>query len=138
MSSLMQTPALSHWTQPPVHAGLRGLEPVLMLDWRIYSHNKRGIETLYQLGPALETASDDDFDDLIKVLGDVLQTIDGYLKVRGTESWLLRKIRTQRHVVADAVECIKRGYAPGQMPSRDSRIAMANSHMRRGRISHRH
>src|SRR5687768_2085660 len=122
MSALQMPQSLLCWDTPPSHGGLRSLQPVFVLDLQIYWQNKKGIEQLFRLQPLLETATDDDFDELNRLLSGVLRTIDGYLKVRGTGSLLLRKIRAQRPIIVDAIESIKRGYAPGTMPKPDDRI----------------
>jgi hypothetical protein len=120
------------WDRPPAtHPALRAIQPVFLLDWQIYGHNKRGIESLYgeQLASLIPSCSEEDFERLIDSLRHVLGTIDSYLKVRGTEGPILRRIRQQRCVIVDAVEAIKRGYAPGQVPKESERLATASTHL---------
>lgn len=73
--------------------------------------------------------TEEGFEELVTVLSGVLGTMDSYLKLRGTESTTLRRIRAQRHVIAEALECIKRGYAPGKMPSVDERLELGNKRL---------
>lgn len=121
------------WDHPPVaHPTLRAFEPVFVLDWRLYWQNKKGIESLYdrELASGIETCSEEAFEKLVNLLSDVLGTIDSYLKVRGTEGPILRRIRHQRCVIADALEAIKRGYPPGQVPKESERLRVASTHLR--------
>lgn len=114
------------WDRPPVHAGWRSLEPVFLLDLRVYWQNKKGIEWLYSLGPNIDAASEDRLEEILEVLRNVLNTVDGYLKLRGTETPVMRRIRSQRAIVADALESLKRGYAPGQLPPESHRLELGN------------
>lgn len=121
---------LQRWDQPPSsHTGLRSWEPVFLLDRRVYWNNKKGIETLYQLGAGIDAATEEQLEELIATLSSILATVDGYLKLRGTESGTLRRIRAQRCTIVDAIECLKRGYAPGKMPPVEDRLELANKRL---------
>jgi hypothetical protein len=122
--------SLRTWNVPPVHSGWRSLAPVFLLDTQIYWQNKKGLEVLYGAGNHLEAATEEAIDDLIVLLKGVIETIDGYLTVRGTGTVLLKKIAGQRHCVAMAIDAIKRGYLPGQLPPEDDRIALGNRRLR--------
>jgi hypothetical protein len=130
MSSIAAIPELNYWDTPPSHSGWRSLQPVFCLDLQVYWQNKKGIDRLYALGDALDTATEEDLEGLVDLLAGVLQTLEGYLKVRGTATLTLRRIRQQRAVVEDALESIKRGYAPGRMPSEEERSALARKRLR--------
>ena len=121
---------LLRWDMPTQRGSLASLEPVILFDWHVHSCNKKGIELLNakELASQLPSLSEDDFEQLIALLSSVLGTIDAYLKLRGTEGLILRRIRRQRCVVSDAIESIKRGYAPGAMPTEEERLSVANVH----------
>jgi hypothetical protein len=120
---------LRTWNDPPADAGVwRSLAPVAMFDSHIYSENKRRIEIIYQLDD-VEQATEEDVEELLAILKGVVDTIDGYLRLRGTGTMLLKKIGVQRHSIAMAIDAIKRGYAPGKLPSEAERIALANARL---------
>jgi len=133
MSSLEMSPpvaAIAQWGAPSQQGGWLALAPVIVLDWEVHSHNRAGIEALYKLDSVIESFDDDDFDHVIEVLTSVLGTIDGYIQIRGTGTMLLRKIRSQRQIVSQAIEALKRGYAPGTVPSESDRLTIASSRLR--------
>lgn len=119
---------LRSWNDPPVHSGWRSFVPVMALDGRVYWQNKKRLELIYQLDE-IECASEEDIEELIRLLKDVHSTIAGYLRVRGTSSPLLKKIRLQQHSLASAIDAIQRGYAPGKLPSEADRLALGNSRL---------
>lgn len=120
---------LRTWNDPPMHSGWRSFAPVVMLDGHVYWQNKKRIEVIYQLDD-VDDATEEEVEELLALLKDVQSTIDGYLRVRGTGSILLKKISLQRHSIAQAIEAIKRGYAPGKLPPEQERMSLAQDRLR--------
>jgi hypothetical protein len=120
---------LRTWNDPPVHSGWRSLAPVLVLDGHVYWQNKKGLEALYQID-TIDDLPEESIEELLSILTSALSTIDGYLQIRGTNSMLLKKISIQRNALIQAVEAIKRGYAPGHLPSEEQRIELGRKRLR--------
>jgi hypothetical protein len=116
---------LRTWNDPPAHSGWRALAPVMVLDRHIYWQNKKRIEIVYQVDD-VDDATEEEVEELLALLQEVVATIDGYLRVRGTGSMLLKKIGMQRHSIAMAIDALKRGYPPGKLPPEAERAALAN------------
>lgn len=119
---------LRTWNSPPTHSGWHSFVPVMALDGHVYWQNKKRIEIIYALDD-VEGATEEEIEELLALLGSVQSTIEGYLRVRGTGSILLKKIRRQHHAISIAIESIQRGYAPGKLPSEADRLSVANSRL---------
>lgn len=112
--------------QKPTLAGLPSLTPLVVADWRLYRLAKKFSRLLFNITPdEISDVSDEDICDVTDLTSKVVQVIDGYISARGNAGLIRRRLKEQRDKIANALNCIKRGYAPGHMPTDAERLALA-------------
>ena len=105
---------LGHWSNEQYGGRWTSFAPIVLLDRRLYSRNRKGIERLSEWQQSIgRFEEEEDFERALHALTAVLGLIDAYLSIRGSDTSLLRRISGQRQEINNAIEALKRGYAPG-------------------------
>ena len=79
---------------------------------------------------AVDGFSEDDFCAVIESIEAAKHELDWYLSARGDRGLLRTRVRQQRDRIAEALDCLRRGYAPGHMPSESDRLALGEERLR--------
>ena len=74
----------------------------------------------------VDSLSEEDFSTVVESLVTAIDRFDWYLSVRGDKGFFRARIKAQRDRLAEALECLKRGYAPGHLPSEEDRLESAS------------
>ena len=110
----------------PILASLRPYVPIAIADWRMYRMAQRFGDLVAGISAEeMDKVAEDDLSTVVRLVSEVIEAFDQYLLMRGDAGLVRSRVRTQRNRVAEALDCIKRGYAPGQMPSDAERVALA-------------
>ena len=80
---------------------------------------------------AVEHFSEEDFCTAIDSIEAAKRELDWYLSARGDRGLLRARIREQRDRIGEALHCLRRGYAPGHMPSESERMVLGEERLRK-------
>ena len=106
--------------------------PVAAADWLMYRLGRHVGRFLEGVTPdAVEHFSEEDFCTAIESVEAAKRELDWYLSARGDRGLLRTRIREQRDRIGQALQCLRRGYAPGQMPSESARMALGEERLRK-------
>lgn len=112
-------------------ARVPALAPVAVADWLMYRLGRRVVRILEDFTPdAVDGFSEEDFCAAVKSIEVAKRELDWYLSARGDRGLLRTRVREQRDRIAEALHCLRRGYAPGHMPSEDDRLALGKERLR--------
>ncbi len=104
--------------------------PVAAADWLMYRLGRRVTDILGGVTPdAVERLSEEDFCAVIESIEAAKYELDWYLSARGDRGLLRARVRRQRDRIAEALDCLRRGYAPGHMPSEPDRLALGEERL---------
>jgi hypothetical protein len=105
--------------------------PVAAADWLMYRLGRRVTGILDGVSPdAVDDFSEEDFCAVVESIEAAKHELDWYLSVRGDRGLLRTRVRQQRDRIAEALYCLRRGYAPGHMPSVSDRMALGKERLR--------
>ena len=105
--------------------------PVAAADWLMYRLGRRVTDILNGVAPdAVDNFSEEEFCAVIESIEAAKHELDWYLSVRGDRGMLRTRVRQQRDSIAEALYCLRRGYAPGHMPSESDRLALGEERLR--------
>ena len=106
--------------------------PVAAADWLMYRLGRRVGRLLDGVTPdAVEHFSEEDFCTAIESVEAAKRELDWYLSARGDRGLLRARIREQRDRIGEALHCLRRGYAPGHMPSESERMVLGEERLRK-------
>lgn len=107
------------------------LAPVVAADWLMYRLGRRVTDILDGVTPdAVDDFSEEEFCAVIESIEAAKHELDWYLSARGDRGLLRNRVRRQRDRIAEALDCLRRGYAPGHMPSEFDRLALGEERLR--------
>ena len=112
-------------------ARMPAFAPVAAADWLMYRLGRRVTDILGGVTPdAVDHFSEEDFCAVVESIEAAKRELDWYLSARGDRGLLRTRVREQRDRIAEALHCLRRGYAPGHMPSESDRLALGEERMR--------
>ena len=112
-------------------ARMPAFAPVAAADWLMYRLGRRVTDILDGVTPdAVDHFSEEDFCTVIESIEAAKHELDWYLSARGDRGLLRTRVRQQRDRIAEALYCLRRGYAPGHMPSESDRLALGEERLR--------
>ena len=112
-------------------ARMPAFAPVAAADWLMYRLGRRVTDILDGVTPdAVDHFSEEDFRAVIESIEVAKHELDWYLSARGDRGVFRTRVRRQRDRIAEALDCLRRGYAPGHMPSESDRLALGEEHLR--------
>ena len=79
---------------------------------------------------AVDRFSEQDFCTVIDSVDSAKREFDCYLSARGERGLFRERIKEQRDRLTEALNCLKRGYAPGYLPSESDRLALGEERLR--------
>ena len=82
---------------------------------------------------AVDHFSEEEFCAVIESIEAAKRELDWYLSARGDRGLLRTRVRQRRDRIAEALDCLRRGYAPGHMPSESDRLALGEERLRKSR-----
>ena len=112
-------------------ARVPALAPVAAADWLMYRLGRRVTGILDGVSPdAVDDFSEEDFCAVIESIEAAKHELDWYLSARGARGLLRTRVRQQRDRISEALDCLRRGYAPGHMPSESDCLALGEERLR--------
>ena len=79
---------------------------------------------------ALDACSEDALCALVESVAVADRRLDFYLVARGGNGPLRARVRPRRDLLAEALGCIRRGYAPGALPTVSEPLALGEARLR--------
>ena len=105
--------------------------PVAVADWLMCRLGKQVTRMVATVTPdAVERFSEEDFCAVIDSVESAKREFDWYLSARGDRGWFRVRIKEERDRLAKALYCLRRGYAPGHLPSESDRLALGEERLR--------